>query len=128
MNPLVLRGDFLLVDKHDRSFNREDVVLVRNPRFPQQFLLERVVGVPKDTVGLEKDRLILNGKWKPERYSTTSFEGMASSTYVTPDAYYMLNDNRSNELDSRVFGPVLNDQIVGKAFFLLRGPHFEWLP
>lgn len=127
MSPSILQNDFLLIDKVNRDFEHEDIVLLRNPKFPQQYLLERVIAVPADTVAMERDKLILNGKWKHERYTTGVFEPSSTSTYLQPDLYYVLNDNRSNDLDSRLFGPITNEQIIGRAFLLQRGAHVEFL-
>ena len=127
MSPSVVKDDMLLIDKLSRDFHREDIVLIHNPKFPQQLLLERVIAVPTDTIELEKDHVMLNGKWKHERYTTGTFEPSNTSTKLEPDHYFLLDDNRTNVVDSRVFGPVSNDQIIGKAFLLKRDAHIEWI-
>ena len=63
--------------------------------------------------GLEEDRLAVSGQTLPE-------DGSIEFPYTVPEgSYFVLGDNRENSSDSRSFGAVSQDEIVGRVFFHL---------
>ncbi len=132
MEDTLLVGDRVLVDRLTWRFSepeRGDIV-VFHPPSGGNVLIKRVVGMPGDELSLEGGRLYVNGEPRDELYvrqeggapePTEPFaNGLAwglTAPYVVPEgSYFMMGDNRTNSADSRDFGPVARNQLVGQAF------------
>ena len=94
------------------------VVFYRTPARGEDALIKRVVGLPGDEIEFTGGRVRINGASLDEPY----IHGMQTgcSIHCGPitlgvDQYFMLGDNRLNSLDSRSFGPIAADQIVGRV-------------
>lgn len=137
MEPAILPNERLLVQKLGYStINRFDVVVIDAPRLGKR-LVKRVVGLPGETVRLEDGwRLFINGQ-SLEYSAETGFdrieagdhrihldfggEKFATSVAKTdlllgPGEFFVLGDHRTNSEDSRAFGPVQGEEIVGQVW------------
>jgi signal peptidase I len=124
MEPTLNIGDRVLVNKlsyrlHD--VNRGDlVVFERPPGEPEteiKDLIKRVVALPGEEVEGRNGRVFVDGASLDEGYLqdgvfTTDFGPLL----VPEDSVFVMGDNRSDSRDSRVFGPISEDLIVGRAF------------
>lgn len=124
---------------------RGDVVVFRLPADPSTNYIKRLVGLPGDTIEYVNKRLYINGEAvdfevvgaydgagnaravlgretiDDKEHSVLLVEGQRSQegTYRIPEGYYfMMGDNRDNSKDSRFFGPVPEQNLVGKAFMI----------
>jgi signal peptidase I len=99
---------------------RGDVVVFRYPRDPSKSYIKRVIGMPGDTIRIERGRVYVNGKRLSESYVPYEFVDKTSYPDITvpPHSYYVLGDHRSMSNDSREFGPVDQEYIFGKAVFV----------
>jgi signal peptidase I len=117
MEPTLRPGDQALVDKlAGRSPRFGDLIVFRAPR-TGELLLKRVVGVAGDTVGLEDGVLVVDGRPIREPYADPK---AIDSVYFGPvkvgrGTVFVLGDNRANSEDSRAFGAVPTDRIIGRA-------------
>jgi signal peptidase I len=94
------------------------VVFYRTPEHDEDALIKRVIGLPGDTIEFSAGHVIVNGATLDEPYVQgvlTTCTSNCGPLTVGPDQYYMLGDNRLNSLDSRSFGPIPADQIVGRV-------------
>ena len=86
-------------------------------------LIKRVIGLPGDTIDVTEGKLTINGETVEEPYldKALSREYRDSSFHVkvAEDSYYVLGDNRDNSVDSRDFGQVKKDQIIGVPIYRL---------
>jgi signal peptidase I len=124
MYPTLDKGDRVLVNKvsyrlHD--INRGDIVVFkRPPGVPTtgiKDLIKRVVGLPGDTVDGHDGGVYVNGRRLEESYLprgtlTTDFPAKK----VPKGDIFVMGDNRGNSEDSRVFGPIDEDLVIGRAF------------
>lgn len=82
--------------------------------------IKRVVGVPGDRIELRDGRVVRNGKPTREPFIAPCKAGdvcdFDEPITVPPDTVYVLGDNRGQSDDSRFWGPVRNDWVIGKAF------------
>ena len=125
-------GDRVLVDRITWRFSepeRGDVV-VFHPPFEGPVLIKRIVGMPGDTLELREGRVVLNGQLLEEPYVRRIGEtpvptepfgnglpwALDAPYTVPPGNYFVMGDNRIDSGDSRDFGPVPRDQLVGSTF------------
>jgi signal peptidase I len=82
--------------------------------------IKRIVAGPGDTLAISNGRVILNGKLQKERYIRPCAGGEACDfpvpIKVPPGDWFMMGDNRGSSDDSRFWGPVPRDWIIGGAF------------
>ena len=124
MYPTLDKGDRVLVDKVSYrlyAINRGDVVVFeRPPGVPDtsiKDLIKRVVGLPGDTVEGRDGGVYVNGRLLEESYLPPGTITIAFPARKVPKGeIFVMGDNRSNSSDSRVFGPIDEDLVVGRAF------------
>jgi len=123
MVPTLQIHDRVLVNKlsyrlHD--VNRGDVVVFE--RLPDEAgtirdLIKRVVAVEGDTIESKGDTIYVNDQPVKEPYRNSSSLGNpVPRRTISEGQVFVMGDNRTNSSDSRVFGPVDQDRIVGRAF------------
>jgi signal peptidase I len=119
MEPTLVPGDQTLVSKlayRDASPKRGDLVAFHAPR-TGEVLLKRVVAVAGDSVGIEDGLLVVNGRQIREAYADPK---AIDSVYFGPvrvpaGRMFVLGDNRANSEDSREFGAVSTQRVIGRA-------------
>ena len=112
---------FVDVEEEDSVFafhapRRGEVIIFRYPRDITRDFVKRVVGVPGDTVELKQGQLYVNDVLIDEPYITSPDSRNVERLLVPENAYYVLGDNRRVSNDSRDWGPVPTDNIVGRAW------------
>ena len=81
-------------------------------------LIKRVVGLPGDTVEIRRGVVYVNGEaWDEHAYIPTPGATTMGPVKVAADRYWVMGDNRTGSSDSRAFGTVPRDHIIGKAWF-----------
>jgi signal peptidase I len=128
--PFVPLSPVTLVIPAVRSLRLGDVLVVRPPALVAQrllprdaYILKRCVGLPGDTLRFEGFLLRVNGRVvslpptaKQARDPRLVTETGTPYTIIVPQgSYFMMGDNPGRSEDSRVWGPVPNDAIVGSA-------------
>ena len=123
MIPTLKVYDRVLVNKLAYDFGnppeRGDIVLFEDVDGGPDPLIKRVVGLPGDEIEVRHGTLYINGEARKEPYVNDRlrrFQGPYGPTEVPEDHYFMMGDNRGNSADSRVFGPVPEENLVGEAF------------
>jgi signal peptidase I len=118
MEPNLYPHQRLIVDKFSYRLHppqRNDIVVINLPHV-DELLVKRVVALPGEVVEIRKGIVYVNGEPLPEPFphDMTPYD-MAPIT-LGPLSYLVLGDNRSNSNDSRSFGPVTHDQILGRVW------------
>ena len=83
-----------------------------------EIIIKRIIGMPGDTVSIRDNTIYVNGEEVEEDYAygeTSDYEEIT----LDDDEYFILGDNRPISKDSRYFGPVKEDEIIGKVIFRL---------
>lgn len=131
MEPNFYDHEYLVIDEISYRFNqpeRGDIVVFKYPKDPSQYFIKRIIGLPGDKIKIQDSGVYVNGTKLNEQYLPETAEtvlplrGYGDIT-LAADEYYLLGDNRTQSLDSRVFGPVKRDYIVGRTW--LRGWPFS---
>ncbi len=130
MQPNFYENQFVLVNKLAYRLgepSRGDVVVFNNPANPREDYIKRIVGLPGDTVDFADGVVYINGLPLDEPYTNPPTYGSVSgSTVVVPaDHIFVMGDNRPNSRDSRAFGPLTEDLVVGRAWLRV-WPFSEW--
>lgn len=121
-------GDRVFVNKLAYSFHsvhRGDVVVFTLPAGESagtgvDDLIKRVIGLPGETVEARNGRIYINGRplsepWLPRGVSPAAGLPLVRQR-IPADHYFLMGDNRGDSSDSRHFGPIPGDLIVGRAF------------
>jgi signal peptidase I len=93
-----------------------DVVVLRIDE-NSELLIKRVIGLPGDRVEIRSGQVFINGTHLDEPYLTRPTYGDYGPIDVPPLHLFVLGDNRSFSNDSRAFGPIPLDRVVGRAWF-----------
>jgi signal peptidase I len=129
MEPNFNDHEYLIIDEigyrmHDPV--RGDIVVFRYPNDPRQFFIKRIIGLPGERVKVGDGKITIFNQQNPagKALDETSYLGaLATSgdrdTKLGPNEYFLMGDNRPASLDSRVFGAVPKEFIVGRVW--LRG-------
>jgi signal peptidase I len=120
MVPTLQDGERYLLDRwsyYYRLPERGDVVVLRDPGH-QDLAIKRIVGMPGDTIQLRDGVVMVNGKRFIEPYlsrGTLTYmpDFKDRSVLLGADQYFVLGDNRPLSEDSRYYGPIQRDRIVG---------------
>lgn len=94
------------------------VIFFTSPDRTSDPLIKRVIGLPGDTIELRDGGVRINGVPLNEPYlhdQFTSCNRYCKPIRLLPGTYFLMGDNRVNSLDSRDFGPIPADQIVGRV-------------
>jgi signal peptidase I len=94
---------------------RGDIVVLR-VRPNDELLIKRVIGLPGDQVEIRDGKVYVNGQPLEEPYLNQETRGNLAPRVVPPLHVFVMGDNRRASNDSRSFGPVHLDNIIGKAW------------
>lgn len=121
MAPNYDSGKFVLVQKHPRHIEDGDVVILKAPDKKHEFYIKRIIGQNQDTIAYEGNHLKRNGIYMSEHYlgknvKTNDFVWTLNNSVKIPEGnFFVLGDNRELSRDSRNFGLISEDCIVGKV-------------
>jgi len=125
MQPNLYKGYRVMTEKITYRFvhgpQRGDVVVINMPgeEIP---LIKRVVALPGETVKVRGGHVLVNGQPLEEPWVTNWGGRDYPATVVPPLHVFVLGDNRPSSRDSRSFGPVAIEQLVGHAIFVYWPP------
>jgi len=127
MDPTFADGQYLIVDEityQSHLPERGDVVVFKYPKDPSKYFIKRIVGLPNETIKITNGKVTIFSAAHPdglsldEPYITNlSFEN--TSQTLGGNEYFAMGDNRSNSLDSRIWGPLPAKNITGRVLVRL---------
>jgi len=127
MEPNFENGDYLIIDEISYRFRdpqRGEVIVFKYPQNPSQRYIKRIIGLPGETIEIEDGKVIIYQK-------NFGAQVLDESSYLPPyletpgdtrvsldeNEYFVLGDNRVSSSDSRRWGPLPREDIVGRVFF-----------
>src|SRR4051794_5845097 len=122
MAPTLVPGDHIVVTPYRFSAkpSRGDVIVFRSTHANDELMIKRVIGTPGDLVETRAGRVIVSGHALPEPYvASQATTGSISPQIIPADCYFVLGDNRADSLDSRSWGVLSKDAVVGRARIVL---------
>ena len=134
MAPTLRIGDHIMTDKRvyeARLPERFEVVVFEFPVDPKKLLVQRVIGLPGETVEVRDKRVFINGAELADFYgyfsegkddSPTRAQDSFGPLKIPDHSYFVLGDNRNHSYDSRFWGTVDRDKIYGRVRLI----YFSW--
>ena len=135
MIPTLLIGDHILVCKfYYKLFKpkRGDIIVFKYPQDTHKDFIKRVIGLPGEVIMIKNKKVYINGKPLDEPYVVYSknpsfylpMRDNFGPVKIPKDSYFMMGDNRDKSLDSRFWGFLPKDLILGKALII----YWSWDP
>lgn len=118
MAPHVVSGEYVLINTVAYRIGHPacgDIVAFRHERSAPSVYLKRVIGLPGDRVTVALGAVFVNGRRLYEPYVRFADRRSFPEVKVPPGMLYVLGDNRANSDDSRFWGFVDQNQLIGKA-------------
>jgi signal peptidase I len=118
MEPNLYESQRLIIDKVSyrfRSPQRNDIVVLDLP-YMDEMLVKRIVGLPGETLEVRNGQVLVNNVPLPETFPHHLTEYDTLPITLGPLNYFVLGDNRGNSNDSRTFGAVERESIVGRVW------------
>jgi signal peptidase I len=131
MLPNFSNHDYLIVDRLSYITGepkRGDAIVLRFPKDPSQYFIKRIIGLPGEKVcfsatcqGQDGNVYVFNGQHPEgfkltESYVSKPTYGVSQAAPLGSGEYYVLGDNRDASSDSRVWGILPKDDIIGKVW------------
>lgn len=140
MEPNFHDHEYLIIDEITYRLGkpeRGDVVVFKYPRNPKQFYIKRVVGLPGETVNIEDGSVyITDSEGEKIKYDESAYLDQSVKTQqynysevrLNEGEFFVLGDNRTASYDSRHFGIVTSEYLVGRALLrVLPLSRVDWL-
>ncbi|AWV06814.1 signal peptidase I [Marilutibacter maris] len=126
MSPTLESGQIVIVRAgayRARGPERGDVVLFAHPEYGEHWL-QRVIGLPGETVSIEDCVLMIDGRALGEDYvapgrAVEDYSCRMAPLPVPQGQYLLMGDNRDNSMDGRMMGPIAEDTLVGRVVRVL---------
>jgi signal peptidase I len=130
MEPNFDDGQYLIIDElsyHFREPQRGEVIVFKYPYNPSQRYIKRIIGLPGETIEIKDGQVLINGQILDE--SNYLPEGTVTSglikTNLGEKEYFVLGDNRLASSDSRRWGVLPRENIIGRVY-LRAWPFVSW--
>lgn len=128
MVPTFEDKNYLIVDELSYRLGepqRLDVVIFKYPKDTTKFFIKRIIGLPNETVDIKGETVTITNKENKEGFQIDQAfiknpsNDEAMHFELGNDEYFVMGDNRNASSDSRYWGPVKKDLLVGRAFLRL---------
>ena len=124
MEPNFHNSDYLIVDEFTYNFKapeRGDVIVFKYPRDPHQKYIKRIIGLPEETIEIQDNQIIISKYLDTMILDESEYLPVSVSTSGTvritlgEDEYFVMGDNRTASSDSRRWGALPEENIIGRA-------------
>lgn len=131
MDPTFKNGQYLIVDELSYRFKdpeRGSVLIFKYPRDEEKYFIKRIIGLPREQVTISNGRVTIINAEHPDGLLLDEpyieFPKVDNSSYTLgEDEYFVMGDNRLGSADSRAWGPVPTDNIIGRPILRFYPPN-----
>ena len=126
MEPNYEDGEYLVIDELSYRFRepqRGEVIVFRYPANPKEFFIKRIIGLPGETIKFENNKIIIQNTVHPDGFILNestylkNIPPLGEQTFILKsNEFFVLGDNRGASFDSRRWGPLPRENIVGKVW------------
>jgi signal peptidase I len=126
MYPTLQNNEYYITDikgARDGNVTRGDIVVFKAPKDPEKDYVKRIIGIPGDKIMIKEENIYLNSQLLDDKYAngTSTYPGVFAAEgeeFIVPEnSYYVIGDNRPYSSDSREWGFVPKENLVGKIMF-----------
>lgn len=122
MDPTFRDGQYLVVDELSYRFRepqRGEVLIFKYPKDPSKYFIKRVIGLPGETISIKDGAVTVKSEAHPEGLKLEEpyvklGKADSSSFKLGTDEYFVMGDNRLQSADSRLWGAVPKENIIGR--------------
>lgn len=113
MDPTLSEGETMILNKIGlkKGIKRFDIIVVNAG---SDYIIKRIIAMPGETIAYIDGKLYINGKYMEDKYSLSKTEDF-DVVKLQDNEYFVMGDNRAISKDSRIIGPVTENQIEGKT-------------
>lgn len=127
MDPTFNTGNYIIVDRISYTFSapeRGDVIVFKYPRDPSKYFIKRIIGLPGETVELHNGAVTIKNSSNPEGFTLAENyvahpKNDTMTIRLSNQEYFVMGDNRAASSDSRIWGPIKETAIDGRALVRL---------
>ncbi len=116
MKPSFEDGQIVLLSKYYKKYERMDVIVFH---YNGERLIKRVIGLPGEKVKIKDNNIYINDEIIPDYADNVKTSDYTLEVTIPEGYYFVLGDNRSSSLDSRVIGLINEKKISGRVTFRL---------
>ena len=119
MLPTLADGDRVLMNKNLGELKRGDIVNFLYPKDKSKQYIKRIVGLPNEKIEIHNGTVFINDSEIEEPYVDQNLNQSKQNTraqIIPENQYFVLGDNRDNSSDSRAWGTLQKELIVGKYY------------
>ena len=120
--PAIQRNDWVVVSTYP-SLKRHSFIVFNAPQGGAPFV-KRLIGLPNETISVKDQHVYINGLLLDEPYvpdpSHKRPEAKDLEVQLQPDQLFVLGDNRASSMDSRAFGPINSNTVIGTVIHIIR--------
>ncbi|OIO48260.1 MAG: signal peptidase I [Parcubacteria group bacterium CG1_02_40_82] len=126
MEPNYQDGEYLIIDEVSYRLGeplRGEVVVFKYPQNPSEFFIKRIIGLPGETIKIDDIKIIIENKANPEGFVLDESSYLKNvppmgqeTTTLKENEFFVLGDNRAASFDSRRWGPLPRNNIVGRVW------------
>jgi len=135
LQPFIVDGNSMEPNFHDKEYllvnqmtyrlrppQRGEVIIFRYPKDPREDFIKRIIGLPGEKVEINNGQIFINGRLLSEKYLNLAEDGSGSASgenlqiVLGNNEYFVMGDNRNHSSDSREWGPLARNFIIGRAW------------
>lgn len=126
MDPTFKNGDYLIVDQISKRFvvpDRLSVIIIRYPKDPSKFFIKRLIAFPGEKITIENGKVtIFKNNEKIEELNEPYIYYTKNENFsreLKENEYFVMGDNRASSSDSRIWGALTKENIIGTPIIRL---------
>jgi len=126
MYPTFETGQYLIVDQITYNFSkpaRGDVIVFHFPKNTKRFFIKRIIGLPGESIEIDGEKVYITPTGGKKFLLEEPYIKFGKENHLFKELgeteYFVMGDNRADSLDSRVWGAVGKEYLVGRALFRL---------